>query len=95
VLDWYIEERTALAQRLNSARTVNMERGSRIMAYHYILQEYRKLLASWENKKQRAALYLTLNKANEQVKASSLHLTTPPNRTDRQIAEGILSKSKL
>jgi len=95
VLDWYIEERTALAQRLNSARTVNMERGSRIMAYHYILQEYRQLIASWENKKQRAALYLAMNRANVHIKASSLHIITPPTKTDRQIADGILSKSKL
>lgn len=95
VLDWYIDERNLLAQRLNSARTTNMDRGARIMTYHNVLYEYRQLIATWEAKKQRAELYLNLSKVNAQIKEPGRAIVAPPSRTDRQIADHILSKTKL
>lgn len=95
VLEWYTEETKALAERLNLARTTNMERGSRIMSYHSMLQEYRQLLATWEAKKQRAVLYLKLSKVNAQVKEPTEPIVSQPGRTDRQIVDDILRKSKL
>ena len=95
LLAWYMEEIDALAERLNSARYVTMERGARITNYHRILQEYRQLLATWETKKQRAQLYLKLSKANAQIKESSWSTVGKPVKSDHQIADDILSKSKL
>jgi len=95
LLEWYTEEMTALAQRLNMARTTNMERGSRILSYHQILQGYRQLLANWESKKNRAELYLKLSKANAQLKEWSWFTIAPEAKSDRQIADDILSKSNL
>lgn len=95
VLAWYSEESGALAQRLDAARTANMDRGSRIMAYHRMLGEYRQLMAMWDAKKQRAELYLGLTKTNTEVRESGQAIAVPPGRTDRQIADDVLSKSKL
>ncbi|MEN5057135.1 hypothetical protein [Sphingobacterium kitahiroshimense] len=95
ILEWYLEESRALAQRLDAARTTNLDRGSRIMAYHHMLGEYRELSTLWEAKKNRAKLYLSLAGTNEKVKESDHPITLPTGKTDRQIADNILSKSKL
>lgn len=95
VLEWYREESSALAERLDAARTTNLDRGSRIMAYHRMLGEYRRLAATWEAKKQRARLYLALTETDARISEPGQPVTVPPGRTDRQIADDILSKSKL
>ncbi|OYD43632.1 hypothetical protein [Sphingobacterium cellulitidis] len=95
VLDWYREETTALAERLDGARTTDIERGSRIMAYHRLLAEYRSLLSTWEAKKQRAKLYLALSRTNRNVRESAQPIAGQPGRSDIQIADDILGKSKL
>jgi hypothetical protein len=95
VLDWYLEESAALAERLEIARTTNLDRGSRIVAYLRMLAEYRKLLATWEAKKQRAKLFLSLSRTNAESKHSVQQMVLPPGRTDAQIADDVLRKSKL
>jgi len=95
LLEWYSQEIDALTERLNSTRTTNMERGARIMQYHRMLQEFRQLLTTWESKKQRAELYLKISKSNRQIKEFSWSSAAEHGKTDRQIAEDILSKSKL
>lgn len=95
VLDWYLEESQALAERLEEARSTTVDRGSRIIAYHRMLEEYRKLLATWEVGKQRAKLYLSLTGTRDKVKSGGQPIAPKPGRTDRQIADEILSKSKL
>lgn len=95
VLSWYLEETGALAERLDAARTADMDRGSRIIAYHRMLGEYQRLAATWEAGKQRANLYLALSKVNAKVKESGQAIAVPSDRTDRQIADDILRRSKL
>lgn len=95
VLEWYLEESGALAERLEGARTTNLDRGSRIIAYHRMLDEYRKLASTWEAKKQRAKLYLALTKTNANVRQPQQAITAPSGKTDPQIADDVLRKSKL
>lgn len=95
ILSWYQEESRALAQRLDGTRTTTLDRGSRILAYHRMLDEYRKLNATWENKKQRTKLYLSLTETTSRIKARDEALAPKTGRTDRQIADDVLSKSKL
>lgn len=95
VLEWYREESSALAERLHAARTTNMDRGSRIMAYYCMLGEYHRLIATWEAGKQRAKLYLSLTETDARISERGQPITVPPGRTDRQIADDILRKSKL
>jgi len=60
-----------------------------------MLAEYRELSTLWEAKKNRAKLYLSLTKTNERAKVTDSSLAVPTGKTDRQIADDILSKSKL
>ncbi|TCC94991.1 hypothetical protein [Pedobacter hiemivivus] len=95
IKSWYLEEGHALAQRLEATRTTTLDRGSRILAYHRMLEEYRKLNSTWENKKQRAKLYLSLKETQEKIKTRDEVLAPKAGRSDRQIAEDVLSKTKL
>lgn len=93
---WYVEESHALLERLQAARSTTMDRGSRILAYHRMLDEYRKLCATWEDKKKKAKLYLSLRDKNEAVKKRSSGVSVPAGKkTDKQIADDILKASKL
>jgi len=93
---WFVEESHALLKRLETARNTTMDRGSRILAYHRLLEEYRKLKATWEDKKQKAKLYLSLRDKNDAVKKKQNPISVPPGKkTDRQIADDILRGSKL
>lgn len=95
VFDWYLEESNNLAERLNGARTTVLDRGSRILAYHRLLAEYRALRATWETKKQNARHFLALMDATDRGRNHSQALLNTGFRTDKQIAEDILRKSKL
>ncbi|WP_316762005.1 hypothetical protein [Pedobacter aquatilis] len=92
--DWYKEESHALLERLELARSASLDRGSRIIAYHRMLAEYRKLRASWEMKKSRAKTYLNIKSASEKLRNSEIALPLT-SKSDIQIANDILKKSKL
>ncbi|KRT17737.1 hypothetical protein ASU31_00110 [Pedobacter ginsenosidimutans] len=92
--DWYKEESNSLLERLQLARNTNVDRGSRIIAYHRMLSEYRKLRAGWEMKKSKAKTYLNIKSTAEKIRNS--HTRSPvTSKSDIQIANDILKKSKL
>jgi hypothetical protein len=95
LMDWYIEESHSLAERLNGARTTTLERGSRLLAYQRLLDEYRKLQATWETKKQKTRWYLQLSESNANIKTHQTQITRPGHKTDVEIADDILRHSKL
>jgi len=92
--DWYKEESHALLERLELARAASVDRGSRIMAYHRMLAEYRKLKAGWEMKKSRVKTYLNIKSASEKLRNSEVSSPITA-KSDIQIANDILKKSKL
>lgn len=87
VLEWYNEEHAELAERLEAARNADMDRGSRLMAYHRMLDEYRGLTAAWEAKKRTAAKYLQL------MAQGSGGYNFTPGRSDIEIAEDVLARA--
>lgn len=94
---WYLEESQSLAERLNTARNTLLDRGSRILTYHRLLAEYRRLSAAWDTQKQHAAFLLTLNRRAKALKSPETGAPLSPSagyRTDRQIADEILSNYK-
>jgi hypothetical protein len=93
--EWYREEAKSLAERLQAARTITLDRGSRMLTYHRLLGEYRKLSATWETKKQNAKRFLALAETQKRVRQKEVNLVQGHSRSDRQIADAILSKSKL
>jgi len=93
-LEWYTEESHALLERLEIARSTTLDRGSRIMAYHRMLSEFRKLSASWETKKSRAKTYLSIRSSAQKLRAGEVPKPVS-SKSDIQIANDILKKSKL
>ncbi len=95
LLEWYSEERTELKERLEAARTTTLDRGSRIMAYHRLLGEHRKLLSAWEAKKNYAAKFLSLAKNRDRLRSDNPdHPEFSGKRSDIQIAEDILKRTQ-
>jgi len=96
VYDWYLEESAGIRERLQAAINTTIDRGSRILAYHRLFLEYRKLNASWEAKKQYAQKFLSLTEAASKIKSREQAIASREGyRSDQQIADDILSKSKL
>lgn len=95
LLEWYSEERAELKERLEAARTTTLDRGSRIMAYHRLLGEHRKLLSAWEAKKNYAAKFLLLAKNRDRLQSDNPDLPEfATDRSDVQIAEDILKRTQ-
>lgn len=94
LFDWFSEESHALLERLEIARSTTIDRGSRIMAYHRMLAEFRKLSASWETKKSRARTYLSIRSSAQKLRSGEVPRPAS-SKSDIQIANDILKKSKL
>ncbi|MFC3560176.1 hypothetical protein [Pedobacter jamesrossensis] len=93
-ISWYQQQHAQLRQRLQVARGANMERGSRILYYHRLLLEYRKLLAGWEDKKrlsksmlQNKVLFEKILNRNQSIKRKKM--------SDIEIADQVIKNSKL
>jgi hypothetical protein len=94
--DWFKEEADGLAERLDGAMNTTLDRGSRIIAYHRLLAEYRKLNASWEASKQYTSKFLDLKESADRIRQQPAPIIGNQGyRTDKQIADDILSRSKL
>lgn len=95
VYEWYAAERTELKERLEAAKSTILDRGSRILAYHRMLMEHRRLLATWEAKKSYAAKFISLSKSRDRLQDGSADLPDFVNsRSDVQIAEDILKRTQ-
>jgi hypothetical protein len=60
-----------------------------------MLDEYRVLKASWEAKKQRSKLYLSMAESAKRARTPETPSGIAGGENDKQIAERILSHSKL
>ena len=67
--NWYTNALAMLKERLNGARTTDMDRGSRIMAYYRMLKEYQELAGVWAVRvatfREQMAYLDSMNKAND------------------------------
>ncbi|RZJ92807.1 MAG: hypothetical protein EOO20_00390 [Chryseobacterium sp.] len=95
VYQWYRDETAIQRERLEGVMETTIDRGSRIMAYHRMMLEYRKLNASWDAKKQYARKFLALVGSANKIKSRDQPITASGYRSDIQIANDILSRSKL
>jgi len=71
-----------------------MERGSRILSYHRLLLEHRKLWARWEDAKSHVQTYRNLSSARERIKIRSSGMGKLAE-SDIEIANQILKNLKL
>ncbi|WP_183573793.1 hypothetical protein HDF18_08335 [Mucilaginibacter sp. X5P1] len=88
---WYTNELGMLKQRLNAARTTDMDRGSRIMAYYRMLKEYQRLAGVWNIRISAAQKDLQMTAQQQLLKSGSVNpgLWTP--HSDIQIANKVLA----
>ncbi|RZM22964.1 MAG: hypothetical protein EOO88_27725 [Pedobacter sp.] len=93
-ISWYQGEHQALRERLTLARNSDIERGSRIIYYHRLLLEYRKLQASWEEKKRLSGRWLE-NSAHRGRILKREKSTDKWAQKDIELADQILKNSKL
>jgi hypothetical protein len=79
---WYKNELDMLGERVNAAHSADMDRGSRILAYHRLLLEYRRLAGVW-------AIRTSSAQTTMQMTAQGQNLKNHP-ATDAQIAKTVL-----
>jgi len=94
LLSWYKNELSMLKERIEGARTADMDRGARILAYHRMLQEYRVLEATWATRTSTAQKNINNSVAQEKMKSDPTISTTWTPETDEQIAREILKNRK-
>lgn len=94
LIDWYLNEHQQLRERLFLARTSDLERGARILYYHRLLIEYRKLKASWEDKKRITRPMLAAKVQRERLLSREKFMDKWTLR-DIEIADRVLKNSRL
>lgn len=92
--DWYNKEIGMLAERLNGARTTNMDRGARILSYHRMLLEYRTLAATWATRVASAVMTIKMTAGQEMVKRNQINIQGWTPGSDVQIAREVLRNRK-
>lgn len=92
VYEWYITERAEILDRLNILKSADLERGSRILGYHRMLTEFRRLNADWENKKNNALKFLSISKGISSLREMGEGALFMNSLSDIEIAEKIINK---
>ncbi|MEX2594703.1 MAG: hypothetical protein WD426_18180 [Anditalea sp.] len=88
---WYLENMKSLEERYGFAKARDMERGQRILMYHRILLDLRKLQSNWEHKLALSQKMLDFRETIEKRQNGNgqlLELADPPE----EILAGILQK---
>jgi hypothetical protein len=94
LLSWYEQELAMLKERINGARSTDMDRGSRIMAYYRYLKEYRILAATWATRVATASKNIGMVKQQSQARSEPVVTTDWTPQTDVQIAQKVLADRK-
>ncbi|OKS88795.1 hypothetical protein RG47T_4273 [Mucilaginibacter polytrichastri] len=94
LLPWYENELAMLKERINAARSTDMDRGSRIMAYYRYLKEYRTLAATWATRVATAQKNITMVKQQTMAKGSPVITSGWTPDTDVQLARQVLANKK-
>jgi hypothetical protein len=92
---WYTNQLSMLKERLQGARTTDMDRGSRILAYYRLLKEYQTLAGVWSIRTAAAAKDITMTSSLQQVQAAKMTYGSWTPNTDVQIANQVLIKAGL
>lgn len=90
--DWYTNELAMLKQRVQSAHSTDMDRGSRIMAYYRLLKEYRTLSCVWAIRTSAAQKDIDLTAKQQQLHNGQAKIPGWAPNTDVQIANGVLAR---
>ena len=92
--EWYNNELNMLKERIEGARSSNMDRGSRILAYHRMLMEFRSLAAAWGNRTATAGLNIKSTEKQQQVKSGLVSPGAWSPASDVEIAREVIRSRK-
>jgi hypothetical protein len=87
---WYKNKLDMLKERVNGARSADMDRGSRILAYYRLLKEYRTLAGVWAIRTSSAQMDIKMTAQQQQLKTTPTKIDSWTPQTDVQIANKIL-----
>ncbi|WP_443938833.1 hypothetical protein [Pedobacter sp. MW01-1-1] len=93
-LDWYSREIGMLSERLDATRSTTLERGARILSYHRILAEYRRLSALWADKVLTAQREPNKTKIRQGLIKQEVKIDNWTPESDVKIAREILQNRK-
>lgn len=95
VIQWYDNEMVRLQERLNAAFNVDMDRGSRVLAYHRIMKEYRKVLSEWNTHITWSATLLKMRETRNKVKSDTpMEFTQWNVQSETQLMRKIIDEAK-
>jgi len=88
--NWYKNELDMLKERIDGAHTTNMDRGSRILAYYRLLQDYRKISGVWAIRTSTAQSTLNMAAQQQRIKFGQFAVPQWTPQTDIDIANKVL-----
>jgi len=91
---WYTGELDKLKERLNGARSADMDRGSRIMAYYRMLNEYKNLSSVWGIRTSTAQMMLDMAARQQALQNGTVIIPNWTPNSDVQIANKVLQNAK-
>lgn len=89
---WYLNNMASLSERYDFAKSLDMERGQRILMYHRIMLEMRGVLKKWQYKLDMSANMLAFRKLNQRRINGEITLSHPKDEVG--IAKKIANKTQ-
>ncbi|MEB2774580.1 hypothetical protein SYJ56_04640 [Algoriphagus sp. D3-2-R+10] len=80
---WYLNNMTSLSERYGFAKSLDMERGQRILMYHRIMLEMRDVLKKWDYKLAMSANMLAFRTLNQRRINGEITLSDPKDEEER------------
>ena len=80
---WYLNNMASLSERYEFAKSLDMERGQRILMYHRIMLEMRDVLKKWQYKLDMSSNMLAFRKLNQRKISGEIILSDPKSEEDR------------
>ncbi|RVT99717.1 hypothetical protein EOD41_14830 [Mucilaginibacter limnophilus] len=94
LFDWYTAELASLKERLLAARSVNLDRGTRIIAWHRLLLQYRQLEAAWSTRTANGVHNADMLERQSRVKSMQVKADGWSPYADVEIAKQVLKNRK-
>lgn len=90
---WYLENMNSLAERYGFAKSLDMERGQRILMYHRLMLEMREVRKKWQYKLDMSANMLAYRNLQARKFNGEIVLSNPTDEVER--AKKIANETKV
>ena len=80
---WYLNNMSSLSERYEFSKSLDMERGQRILIYHRIMHDMRDVLKKWQYKLDMSSNMLAFRQLNQRKINGQIILSDPQDDVDR------------